>query len=139
MRSVGRAGAWLQGAGAALQARLTDAVTPSPPASASVRAWCLLQHVMHMLAVGCYAIGKIKKSNYGLLEVRRTNNIIDTLHDAALAQRLGLNSICQGICRPLWAYEVRICKFTFQTSVQDGRPCCTKERYLVRAGRRRRL
>ena len=35
MRSTGCAGAWLQGAGAAFQARLTGFVAPSPLALAS--------------------------------------------------------------------------------------------------------
>lgn len=94
MRSVGRAGAWLQGAGAAFQARLTDAVTPSVPTLASMRARRLLKYVMHMLVVECCAIQKIFRSNYGLLEVRRTNSSIDTLHDVALAQPLGLWLMC---------------------------------------------
>ena len=60
--------------GAAFQARLTDAVTPSVPTLASMRARRLLKYVMHMLVVECCAIQKINRSNYGLLEVRRTNS-----------------------------------------------------------------
>lgn len=56
MRSVDRAGTWLQGAGAAFQTRLTGTVMPSPLALASVDDRCIYQAVLDTFNASCCAV-----------------------------------------------------------------------------------